>query len=370
MKYKVVIVYRFLPHYRVEFYHRLRRALSEEDVELVLVYGKSQGSKGDEVEISWARYRRNYRLSWRNYELLWQSCLSDLRGADLIIVEQANRLLLNYLLMLLRPLGLYQLAFWGHGLNRQADRRAWVNRFKERFICCSDWWFAYTRGVADLLRDCGYPRRRITVVENTIDMAALRAALDEAGPLPAKLAGRPMALFCGGMYAEKRLDFLLSCCHQIRRRVPDFQMVFVGSGPEREKVSRAARASDWVHDLGPLFGTEKATYLSGASVMLMPGLVGLVVLDCFAGQTPLVTTDFPYHSPEIEYLENESNGLVVKDEDFVDSVVALLQDRDRLDRLKEGCRWSAGHYSVDRMVENFASGIVACLDRSKTRPPT
>jgi L-malate glycosyltransferase len=36
--------------------------------------------------------------------------------------------------------------------------------------------------------------------------------------------------------------------------------------------------------------------------MLMPGLVGLAVLDAFADGIPRVTTVIEYHSPEIEYL--------------------------------------------------------------------
>ena len=43
--------------------------------------------------------------------------------------------------------------------------------------------------------------------------------------------------------------------------------------------------------------------LSRANLMLIPGLVGLAVVDSFAAQCPVVTTDFRGHSPEFEYIE-------------------------------------------------------------------
>jgi hypothetical protein len=62
----------------------------------------------------------------------------------------------------------------------------------------------------------------------------------------------------------------------------------------------------------------------------MPGLVGLTVLDCAAAGIPIVTTAYPYHSPEIEYLRAGGNGLIVDDSRsvgaYAEAVVSVLQD--------------------------------------------
>ena len=42
-----------------------------------------------------------------------------------------------------------------------------------------------------------------------------------------------------------------------------------------------------------------APYLYVSKLLLMPGLVGLSVMDSFVGTCPLVTTDVAVHSPEI-----------------------------------------------------------------------
>jgi glycosyltransferase involved in cell wall biosynthesis len=95
----------------------------------------------------------------------------------------------------------------------------------------------------------------------------------------------------------------------------------------------------------------------------MPGLVGLAILDSFAMQTPAVTTDFPYHSPEIEYLENEVNGIITHNtlHSYAQAVISLLQDEEKRKRLAEACKTAASTYTLDQMVSNYAEGILKCL---------
>jgi glycosyltransferase involved in cell wall biosynthesis len=95
----------------------------------------------------------------------------------------------------------------------------------------------------------------------------------------------------------------------------------------------------------------------------MPGLVGLAVLDSFALQTPTVTTHYPFHSPEIEYLENGVNGIIAANtlQDYAQAVTDLLQNDAKRRQLVEGCKISATKYTIDQMVNNYAGGILKCL---------
>ncbi|RMD61178.1 glycosyltransferase, partial [Candidatus Parcubacteria bacterium] len=317
----VLVIYRFLPQYRVEFYEQLREELHSNGIVLNLVYGKHKDSnalKRDEVDLPWAHYVPNRTVGVGRYELIWQPCWRWIRTHDLIVVEQANRLLLNYLLMFRRRVLPTKLALWGHGLNLQAEPDSLRNRLKRLYIKQCDWWFAYTESVKEIIVKAGYPESRITVVQNAIDTHGLAEAYAELTKAEVEAARQQLGLrdgftglFCGGMYREKRLDFLVQVCDKIKQRVPEFQMLFLGAGPEAEKVQEAARRRDWVHYVGPKFGKERLVFFKLADVLLMPGLVGLVILDSFATQTPMITTNFPYHSPEIEYLQSGDNGLMV-----------------------------------------------------------
>ena len=98
----------------------------------------------------------------------------------------------------------------------------------------------------------------------------------------------------------------------------------------------------------------------------MPGLVGLAVLDSFAYGVPMITTDVPFHSPEIDYLEDGKNGLIFRPADdpklYAERVIALLGDDIGRDRLVEGGRAALDLYSIENMVERFAFGVLAALE--------
>jgi glycosyltransferase involved in cell wall biosynthesis len=76
-----------------------------------------------------------------------------------------------------------------------------------------------------------------------------------------------------------------------------------------------------------------------------------------------VTTNYPYHSPEIAYLQSGFNGIQTEDnvESFSNAAVTLLNDEAALETLRQGCMVSANQYTLENMVENFAQGIGRCL---------
>ena len=370
---KVLILYKFLPQYRVEFFEKLRVALLEEGVELNLIYGKlknQDSKKNDERDLPWANYRENKIIKLGSTELLWQPSLDKAKAADLVIVEQANKLLVNYVLILLSKLSPLKFAFWGHGMDMQNNPKSLKNRFKYFFVTHSDYWFAYTQGVKKLLVGKGVSEEKITVVDNAIDTLTLKSQYDEYSQTELSrlkndltIESENIALYCGGIYSNKRIDFLLEAAQLIRIAVPDFNLLFVGAGADQYKVEEAAKQNDWVHYIGPKFGRERVAYFKMSKLFLMPGLVGLAILDSFATQTPMVTTQYPFHSPEIEYLKNNENGLMAEDDiaSYVKEVIELLTNENALERLKAGCLESSTLYSTESMVQNFKNGVVKCL---------
>jgi glycosyltransferase involved in cell wall biosynthesis len=370
---RVLILYKFLPQYRLEFFEQLKIALNKEGVELELIYGKLKNTdslKKDEVEISWARFVPNKVIRLGKTELVWQPCLRYMKGIDLVIVEQANKLVINYLLMLIRYFSGFKFANWGHGRNMQDDPNSTRNKFKYGYIKLCDWWFAYTQGVRDFLISQGYPENKITVVQNAIETVNLRkyySEIPEAELIQLRselgIEGSKVGIYCGGMYKEKRLDFMLDICYRVKEQVPDFHMIFIGSGVDSYKAEEAAAENKWIHYVGPKFGQERVKYFRLASIQLMPGLVGLGILDSFALETPIFTTEYPHHSPEIEYLHNNVNGVMTRDdlEEYSQTIIDVMKSGKYLE-LIEGCRKSSEIYTVENMVENFKNGILTCLN--------
>jgi len=103
--------------------------------------------------------------------------------------------------------------------------------------------------------------------------------------------------------------------------------------------------------------------LDEASIFLNPGLVGLGILDAFSAGLPFVTTAEAKHSPEIDYLENRINGLIVSgdEKNFADSVNNLLNNLVSTKILRDGAKRAANKYTIENMVANVKRGILDCL---------
>lgn len=374
---RVAIVYKDMPHYRVAFFNGLRERLAVSGVELDLIYGQPSGQsieKRDSRDLEWGRFVRSKTFKLGGTTFYWQPVLKYLRGADLVIVEQASRLLVNHVLLLENLLGVRKVALWGHGRNFQSARPGGLReRFKRAYSRSAHWWFAYNETSAQIVIATGFPASRTSVVQNAIDtgvlleqVASVRQTDVDALRARLGLEGSQVCLFLGSMYAERRLPFLIEAAERVRSRVPGFELVLVGSGPDGRIAEEAAQDHPWIHHVGAVFGDELACYLASARVLLMPGVVGLGILDSFAAGVPMVTTLLPQHGPEIEYLIDGENGVMVSDaasaSAYADAVADLLLDPERYARLVEGCKRSAREYSIEVMVDRFAQGVMKALE--------
>ncbi|KAB2322427.1 glycosyltransferase family 4 protein [Betaproteobacteria bacterium SCN1] len=367
---KVVIIQRRLTHYRVPLFERLRVLLHARNIDLRLIAGQgtqAENLKQDAGYLPWAEpLSTRY---WAGGRLCWQPLRPYLHDVDLLIVTQENKLLFNHLLVLMPRQ--YKLAFWGHGANLQSDS---PNGLKERFKRWStnrvDWWFAYTQMSAALIKTAGYSESNITVLNNAVDTEQLmkfrrEVTLDETSALRKVLGfdAGPVGIYVGSLYADKRLDFLFDAAKSIREAVPDFHLLIVGEGAERDKVRAWCDTHAWCRWVGARFGRDKAACMSVADIMINPGGLGLGILDSFVCEVPLITISGGKHGPEIAYIENEVNGLITADglKSYVDACVGLLHTPARLQQLRAGCAESARIYTMENMAQRFADGIVRCL---------
>lgn len=374
---RVVIVQAMVRTYRTAFLESLRQQLDRHGIDLDLVYSRTvdPNSVGATADLPWAIVVDEKRFLKGHLEVTWQPCLGVVRGADLVIVEQATRRLLNYVLLLWQVVGGPRVAFWGHGGSFQAATTlAGAGSVLKRMITLrSHWFFAYNQLSAEVLAGFGYDPGRITVVGNSIDTRSLEAARDritdeQVEALRGRLGirGRNVGIFCGSLYQEKRIPFLVQAVDEIRAQVPDFEFICVGDGVDRSVAEAAAADRDWFHFVGRQFGEDLACHFALARLFLLPGLVGLAVLDSFVLGVPIVTTRDALHSPEIAYLQTGVNGVIVpgdgSDGGYVGEIAALLQDDQRRQELVEGCLSSAASHSSEAMAERFSEGVLEALD--------
>lgn len=370
---RVCIIQPVMKNYRVPFFNGLAARLERSGIRLQVVYGTPWAEEAKRADHSSLNAPLGLQVkSWMLFgKIFLQPVFRPWLFADLVVVEHANKHALNLLLAILHWLGIKRIAYWGHGRDRQGDSESAGEKFKRCSLHWADWWFAYTDGAAQYVIAQGFEEHRVTVVENAIDTGEFRAQLAsitaaEKSDIKTVIGWSDTArvgIFCGSIYPNKRLDLLMEAAVIVHSDHPEFHLLVLGGGPQSEEISRFADGRDWVHFAGPKFGREKALYFSMAEMALNPGLVGLGILDAFCAGLPFLTTDLPIHSPEIEYLIDGGNGLMLAPtpDAVAAGISALLSNAAMSARLKSCAIESSQRFSIEAMIENFASGVERCL---------
>jgi glycosyltransferase involved in cell wall biosynthesis len=377
----VAFVQRRVPHYREAFFaglfeHLRRRQIS---LEVIVAGPEAHSAPVDPDRPPWLSTAPGRRLAIAGQELLWQGVVRATATHDLVITELSPRIISNLALIARSRRGGPKVGGFGQGRDFGSARTPGPRSLNGRLVRSVDWYFAYNDLSRAALLAQGVPPDRISTIFNTIDTRRLRDAVHDhrrRGTQELRrslgIAGGPVALYCGALYRGKRLDFLFDAAERLRRSFPDLALVVVGDGPCEAQVRAFAGAHDWVHYVGRIVGTDRARYLATADVMLMPGRAGLVVLDSFAAEVPLVTTDLPFHGPEIGYLRHGENGWCSPNtlDAYVDAVSLVLADDGLRGRLRRGCAEAAERYPLEQMVSTFSDGVVGALSLETPRAAT
>ncbi len=370
---QVLIVKSFVKRFRVPFYEHLIRRLAPMGIRVNLVFGQPDrfhAGDGDIVnELPFAHKTHNKYLYLAGRSLVWQPALRYVAGSDMVIVQQGNRHLFNHVLLPLRESLGFKLAFWGHGRNFQASKTtSLAERAKRIYSRRVDHWFAYTRRSKEVLSELGLPDKRITIVQNSIDTTQMirqdsEITSDECQALRASLRiqpADPVAIYCARFYKHKDVDFLLTCARELHERNSRFHLLLLGDGADAWKARAFGDAhSEWAHYVGPMYGRDKIKHFRIACCQLMPGAVGLGIVDSFALLTPIITRDIPSHGPEIDYLVNGENGIMTENDSraYIHAVCHYIEDRSSQRRLVRGCARAREQYTIENMAERFAAGI-------------
>lgn len=372
---KVAIIQTRLTAYREGFFEDLKEFCSKRNISLTLYCGvssKTEKLRQDEGSLSWVTTIKSFSFRLFGVDLVWQALpWKSMSSFDLIIMQQENRILSNYRLFLIKGQKT-KLAFWGHGKNFQSNHPTGLReRFKEVVSLKVDWWFAYTQVTQKLLQERGFPSDRIVLVNNSTKTSYLKSLGAHKEAIEVERTKRILGfqpderigLFCGNLATEKKIQFLIEACQQVKQEFKNFSLVIMGSGPLAPFVERQSKLHRWIRWVGRIHGQEKIQFFAVSDFLMGPGMVGLNIIDGFAAGLPLITTESHNHSPEIAYLENGLNGLMTPENvnDFVAGILSLLQDPVRLQNMSKEAFQTSQNYSLENMVKNFGGGILGAL---------
>jgi len=206
---------------------------------------------------------------------------------------------------------------------------------KKPFICVS-------RSTESAMRAKlhGGDRLDITVIHNGIDLDRFKGGCREKFE-------RPTVLYLGRLKKYKQLPKLIAMMSEVRRSVPDAELLVVGWGDaviEAREAAERAGATGYVKFLGFVEEEEKLRYYQQAWVLATASMVegwGLTVIEANACGTPAVAFDVPGLN---ESILHEKTGRLASDErEFVSCLAEMLSSPGACDELARGAAdWAAG----------------------------
>jgi glycosyltransferase involved in cell wall biosynthesis len=370
----------YLPHYRVRFYELLAERGS---FEYVVFHGAPPSWVGvPELEGPFAFPQRrinNHEFRIGPLTLIYQPVVWEIltSGYAAIVITSESKFVSNLLLVMLCKLRGIAVLQWGFGYHPPRGSResdvpsrpllAITTFIKKCFTRLADGFIAYTKSGAEQLIASGYPRDRTFFVQNTIDMSE-QFRLYEAGRETDPQAIRRefglqsdsvVFVFIGRLVPIKRVDQLIEAIRRIERdRLASrpIEALVVGTGMCEAELRAQAADMPGVHFLGSLPPNDKVAHaLKVAAAAVVPGMVGLVTNHALAHGRPVITRHLETHSPEIEYIEHEANGLIVPGDldDFAATLARFADDAEWQARLAAGALRTRDSLRMDDMAARF-----------------
>jgi len=370
---RVSIIQREIPHYRIRFFEELYAQGKLQELDIQVYTGAPPAQAASSPAFPYCVLPVHY-FGKKNSDSYWICGLEKaIAGSDIVVAPQELQCLTVPYLWAKRKRVCTSWIWWGHGYNFQASiRPSAATKLKEaikRFMTRrADGLITYTEGGADYWRKQGLPEDRVIPYCNTIDVEGLRKAgaeISEQQRIELRhklgLEGKRVLLFSGRLYAEKKVDFLLMAFALLKKSYPNVALLIIGDGEERDKLEQSAKQLDLqdVHFLGEVVNPKgTAAYFSLADLLVIPGLVGLAIVHGFAFGLPLITTDFPGHSPELDYL-SENNGAMTRIDicQYAEAIGALLSSPHRLEAMKRSAMAQGDDLQLPSSVRRFVEGI-------------
>lgn len=366
---RVVIFAPWMPEYRVEFYKNLVKLGERDQIEYIILASnppKFASGRNDNVRsLNFVKYIKSFSIQLGSRSIEIQNLGYAFMRADYFVVEHSIRSLMMYFLLLFRR---KKLIFWGHSRTYTKRKSNLEEKFKLMIARSAALYLVYTKEGRDFLARNGVISERIQVLNNSTDTNRFDLSNSDAKSIRAHvyfsklgLSAAPTCIFLGSLTAEKKIDLLIESAHRIKKSLPDFRLLILGDGPLRSYVS--SEENDWLK-YGGRATNEVLEFCSAYSKLILnPGLTGLVAVDSFALGLPLVTTHWEFHAPEFHYLVSGQNSIITNAtvEDFSAKVVDVLNSPVTLVTMRNNCFLDAMDYGVDKMAENFHSGILGLL---------
>lgn len=209
---------------------------------------------------------------------------------------------------------------------------------------------ALSESLALATQKIGVGRQKITIIPNGVDINVFN---------PGQSKRAKIILFVGSLIERKGVIHLINAYRLIQKRHPDSQLIIIGDGPDRAKLTKRASEmglSENISFLGSQTQSEVKLWMQKAKVFVLPSLeegLGVVLLEALACGTPCVGSNVggipDVITPDVGQLvpPQDENCLATE-------ILKILDSEDEWSKLSSQARFRAEtHYSWDSIAKRI-----------------
>jgi glycosyltransferase involved in cell wall biosynthesis len=190
--------------------------------------------------------------------------------------------------------------------------------------------------------------------------------IDEIPDVPASevrkkylIAPGKKLLFYGGRIAkEKNLDLLFKSFFALRKKMPNVHLIVAGDGPAKEyyvDMVDKLNLREHISFLGFLERKDIYWLFAGVDLFAFPSMTdtqGIVILEAFAGRTPVVAVNKLGPS---KIIIDGKNGYLTKNStnEFTEKIYKILKNDRLRERMAEEARKRAEQFTAEKMADRM-----------------
>lgn len=208
-----------------------------------------------------------------------------------------------------------------------------------------------------LHRENAYPLARMTSIRTGIDLKRYAPGDATSARLAAGIADRPTIGILATLRSWKGHSLLLSAWQTLSKRFPEWQVLIVGDGPQRENLERQAAQLDIADSVIFAGNQDNAErWLPCMDIFSLPSYgnegVPQGIMQAMACHLPVVSTTIGAID---EAVQHGKTGFLISPQDvpaLVASLQTLMTDADlRKEMADAGFAWAREHFGEEKMLD-------------------
>ena len=298
---RIALIAPFLAHYRINFYEKLRSGLNDNIIFFFQNKYYDDGRPGVTVE------KKELFLTYSNVKfsigsvkpafsinLIKQIKENNIR---ILIIEGATSNLTSWYFIIFRKILGLKIITWACGWQPETHSGI-VKRnkkyFEKVFFNHVDCIISYSTTTQEYFRSIGI-RKPITVAFNGIDTELFYQSKEEIFKSAESLKpknNQKTFLYVGGLFREKKVDFLIECFKGFHSEHADTRLWIIGSGPLLNELKENIN-TDNVRNIDFFGRVEKGVekYFAAADFLVLPGVGGLALNQAMLWGKPCIVSE-------------------------------------------------------------------------------